>query len=390
VRRYWPRWPNMLLGIIAGSIVCWLMNGQNHGVSMLGSLPGQLPPLSSPDFSINTFRQLASGALAVAMLGLIGAVSIARSVATRSHQLIDGNQEFIGQGLSNMLGSFLSCYAGSGSFTRSGINYEAGAKTPLAAVFASIILAMTLVFLAPLTAYLPMPAMAGVIMLVAWNLINIQHIRLIAKTSKRETVVLVVTFLSTLLLAMEFAIYTGVLLSLVMYLQRTSRPTIISLAPDSSMPKRKLNDTTKHTLLECPQLKIIRLDGSLFFGAVDHVQSNLYRLAEQNVEWKHVLIIGSSINFIDVAGAEMLAQEARRMRQKGGGLYLCGVKSSVHKLLKRGGYEEIIGRENIFANKEKAIRSIFQRLDLDRCRLCQRRIFRECATVKFEGKGVMG
>jgi SulP family sulfate permease len=389
VGRYRPRWPRMLIGILLGSVLCWLIDGQNHGVPLLGSLPSSLPPLSMPDLSLSTVRQLALGALAAALLGLIEAVSIARAVATRSHQRIDGSQEFIGQGLSNILGSFFSCYAASGSFTRTGVNYEAGAKTPLSAIFASLIVTLVLIFFGPLTAYLPMPAMAGVIMLATWNLVDTHHISSIVRTSRRETMVLISTILATLVIALEFAIYAGVLLSLVMYLQRTSRPRVISLAPDAVRPKRRLSNAIKYHLPECPQLKIIRLDGSIFFGAVNHVQDVLYQFAEQNSEWKHVLIICSSVNFIDVAGAEMLSQEARRMRAKGGGLYLSSLKSTVRDALERGGYAKIIGPEHLFASKEEAISFIFQQLDIDRCSLCTRRIFRECAAVKFEGSGVL-
>ncbi len=323
------------------------------------------------------------------MLGLIEAVSIARSIAMRSQQRIDSNQEFIGQGLANVLGSFFSCYAASGSFTRSGVNYDAGAKTPLAPVFASLLLALLLLFLAPLSAWLPLPAMAGGILLVAWNLIDLHSIRTIIRTSRRETGVLLATFLATLFIALEFAVYAGVLLSLVLYLQRTSHPAIISLAPDPGVAKRRLTGVVRNKLPECPQLKIIRIDGSLFFGAVDHVQYALRQLGAQQAEWKHILLLGSSINFIDVAGAEMLAQEARRLHSKGGGLYLCLPKSAVKAVLERGGYIDIIGRENVFASKEEAIRTIFHKLDTDRCSICNRRIFRECATVQFDGKGVL-
>jgi SulP family sulfate permease len=379
----------MLFGMIVGSLVCLLIDGHSHGVLLLGALPGNLPPWSVPEFSMAKFHQLAPGAFAVAMLGLIEAVSIARAVATRSQQRINGNQEFIGQGLSNLVGSFFSCYAGSGSFTRSGVNYDAGAKTPLSTIFASLMVAAVLLFLAPLTAYLPVAAMAAVIILVAWNLIDIQHIRLIARTSKREIVVLMITFSATLLIALEFAIYVGVLASLVIYLQRTSRPNVIALAPDPVKPKRRLNSVIEQRLPECPQLKIVRLDGSLFFGAVDHLQSVLHELAKQDTEWKHVLIIAGGINFIDVAGAEMLAQEARRMRRKGGGLYLCRLNEVCLDILERGGYIDSIGHNNIFHSKEEAIRLIFQRLDADRCSICVRRIFRECASVEFVGKGVL-
>ncbi len=390
VRQYRPHWPFMLLALMGGSLVCALLDGPARGVPMVGALPAQLPPLSAPELSIGALRQLAPGMLAVAILGLIEAVSIARAIATRSHQRIDGNQEFIGQGLSNMVGSFFSCYAGSGSFTRSGINYDSGAKTPLSAIFASLLVALFLLFLAPLTAWLPLPAMAGLIMLVAWNLVDFHHIRLIWRTSKQESTVMLVTLLSTLFLDLEFAIYAGVLLSLVLYLKRTSQPRILGLAPNQKTPKRTLHEAMKRRLPECPQLKIIRLDGSLFFGAVDHVQSALHALTDRGSEWRHVLVLGNSMNFIDVAGAEMLTHEARRLRQQGGGLYLCNLKDTVAEVLKRGGYDDAIGRENIFVSKEQAIRHIFQRLDFDRCAICAKRIFRECAEVEFRGSGVMG
>ena len=123
-RRYRPRWPGMLFAMIIGSLLCLFIGGEQHGVDLVGSLPARLPPLSSPDFSLQTIRTLGPGAMAVALLGLIEAVSIARAIAARSEQRINGDQEFIGQGLSNIVGSFFSSYAGSGSFTRSGINYR--------------------------------------------------------------------------------------------------------------------------------------------------------------------------------------------------------------------------------------------------------------------------
>ena len=167
-----------------------------------------------------------------------------------------------------MVGSFFSCYAGSGSFTRSGINYQAGAMTPLSAVFAAVFLALILLLIAPLTQYLPIPAMAGVILLVAFNLIDFHHIRIIFRTSKQEAAILVATFLSTLVLDLEFAIYTGVLLSLFFYLRQTAHPEIVSLLPEQDETGQILTPSEK----ECPALKIIRIDGSLFFGAV-----NIYR-----------------------------------------------------------------------------------------------------------------
>jgi len=173
---------------------------------------------------------LSTGALAIAMLGLVEAVSIARSVALKSNQRIDSDQEFIGQGLANTIGSFFSAYPSSGSFTRSGINHAAGARTPLAALFAAGALLGILLLIAPLAAWLPIPAMAGILFLVATRLVDLHHIRTIVLASKRETAVLATTFLATLFVKLEFAIYLGVLLSLVL----CCRSPRVRSAPSSS------------------------------------------------------------------------------------------------------------------------------------------------------------
>jgi len=372
-----PNWPGLLAAVVVGSLVALAVGDATHGITLVGSFPASLPPLSLPDLTLGSIKQLGGGALAVAMLGLVEAVSIGRSVAVKSHQRIDGSQEFTGQGLSNVVGSFFSSYAASGSFNRSGLNYDAGAKTPLAAIFAAVALAIIVLVVAPLAAHLPKAAMAAVLVLVAWRLIDFHSIATILRTSKRETTVLATTFFATLFVELEFAIYVGVMLSLVIYLMRTSRPGIVPRVPDPAAPNRHF--VTDHKLPECPQLKIVRVDGSLFFGATDHVQGVLQEFAERNPQQKHLMIIGNGINFIDVSGAEMLVQEAKRRRAGGGGLYMVKVKDEVCSILKRGGFTDAFGRENVFATKADAIGAIFRNLDRDICARCEKRIFLECA-----------
>jgi SulP family sulfate permease len=377
VRRLKPRWPGMLIAMLIGSLFNIAIDGAAHGVALVGAMSGQLPPLSSPVFSLDVLSELAPGALAVAIIALIEAVSIGRAVAMRSQQRIDGNQEFIGQGLSNVVGSFFSCYAGSGSFTRTGANYDAGARTPLAAIFAAVMLALILVTAPWITAYLPMPAMGGIVLLIAWNLLDFHHVRQVVHSSRRETAVMAVTFFATLFLALEFAIYFGVLLSLVLYLQRTAHPRMVAVAPVPERPERPLRNAAKRGLAECPQLKIIRMDGSLFFGAVDHVQTTLNAVSDEGC--RHIVLVGSAVNFVDVAGAELLAQQARRLQRLGGGLYLCSFKDPALETVRRGGYMEVIGEDNLYSTPEDAIHDIFQRLDPEICRHCHARIFTECA-----------
>ncbi len=376
IKRFRQKWPAMLLGILAGSVVASVFGAEAHNIKLVGSLPASLPPLSVPDFSAAAIREMTSGALAVAMLGLIEAVSIARSIATKSRQRIDGNQEFIGQGLANVVGSFVSCYSSSGSFTRSGLNYESGAKTPMAAIFAAGSLAAILLMVAPLAAYLPIPAMGGIVLLVAYNLIDLHHIRVILKTSQSEAAVLIVTFLSTLFVELEFAIYVGIMLSLALYLNRTSKPRIVSRVPHPTQPGRPFY--TDPDLPECPQLKIIRVDGSIYFGSVNHVDEVLQRIDEEDPGQINVLMVCSGVNFIDVAGAQALLHEARRRQEKGGGLFFCGVKEEVIRILRNSSYLEKIGKKNIFCSKVEAIKSITERLDMSICARCGERIFLEC------------
>lgn len=379
IRRLRPRWPGMLIAMILGSVFCFVINGAAHGVVLIGAMPGQLPPLSMPMLSLDTFRQLSSGAVAIAIIALVEAVSISRSVATRSNQRVQGNQEFIGQGLANVVGSFFSCYAGSGSFTRTGANYDAGAKTPLAAVFSAIMVAVVLLLAPGLTAYLPMPAMAGIVLLVAWNLIDFHDLSRIVKASRQEALVLLATFVATLLFALQYAIYTGVLLSLILYLWRTAHPRLIVVAPMGKRPGRPMRNVARRQLTECPQLKILRIDGSLFFGAVDYVQGRLHELTDAG--YHHILLVGSGVNFVDVSGAEMLAQEAKRLRSMGGGLYLCQFKAVATDVLQHDIYMRDIGPQNVFTSSTGAIASICERLDMVRCSQCRNRIFEECARM---------
>ncbi len=381
-RRYLPRWPGMLFAMVVGSVLAIVLNGKGHGVRLVGSLPGHLPPLSAPDLSTSSVRDLAPPALAVAMLGLAEAVSIARAVATRSHQRIDSSQEFVGQGLSNIVGSFFSSYASSGSFTRTGVNYDAGARTPLAAVFAALALTLILLLIAPLTAWLPIASMAGVLLVVAWGLIDFHHIRTIVRTSRAEAGVLAVTFLATLFVELEFAIYVGVILSLLLYLSRTSRPNVITLVPDPDSGRKGFVNIRKKPSPECPQLKVARIDGSLFFGAVDHIAEELSAITKQNPEQAHILVVGGGINFIDVAGCEMLANESRTLRLSGRQLYLCSLKGEVISVLERGGYLARIGAEYLYRSKSEAIKKLLHtRLDPERCRVCKVRIFNECTKM---------
>ncbi len=234
------RVPYMIVAMVAGSAFAYVLAQSGFAdVPTAGALPAGLPRLSLPSLDPDVWSKLVPAALALTLLGLTEAVSIARAIAQKSGQRIDGSQEFVGQGLSNIAGAFTSAYPSSGSFNRSGLNYESGARTPLASVIASLVLLAILFAVAPLGAYLPLSVMAAVLFVVAWNLIDIAEIRRIARTSRSELFVLCVTFVATLATALEFAIFVGVLASLLVYLNRTTHPSLTRVAPDARTPQRR-------------------------------------------------------------------------------------------------------------------------------------------------------
>src|SRR5205085_5585172 len=187
-------------------------------VAPIGALPSALPSLSMPDFSLHTWRELAPLALALTVIGLTEAISSARAVALKSGQRIDGNQEFIGQGLANIVGAFTSSYPTSGSFNRTGANYAAGARTQLACVFSAIMLLVILLLVRPLASYLPVASMAAVLFIIAWGLIDVRAMRRVWRTSRADALTLAVTLIATLTIRLEVAILVGVLVSLLIYL----------------------------------------------------------------------------------------------------------------------------------------------------------------------------
>jgi len=368
----------MLIAMVLGSVLAILLGGSIHGIETVGNVPSNLPPFKIPDFNFEDMRLLTTGAITLALLGLVEAVSIARAVALHSHQKLDNNQEFIGQGLSNIISSFFSSYASSGSFTRSGVNFQAGAKTPFSAIISAVGLMLVVLFFAKYASFLPKPAMGGIILLVGYNLIDFHHIKKIVKSSKREFIVLIVTLLGTLFLELETALFLGILISLFFYLEKTSKPNIAVFGKNNE--DKFINIIRDETAKECPQLKMIRIDGSLYFGAVEGISNyfaDLYKESKQ----QHLLIISNGINFIDVAGAEWISQETLKWQKRGGGIYFVGLKIISQDILLDGGFANAIGFHNFFKNKNLAISTIYKNLDKDVCENCSVKLFAECKKV---------
>lgn len=381
VKKFRPVWPNYLMALVAGSGLAYVLDAQNNGVIFVQAIESGIPPVAVPDMSFEIVRDLSQGAFALALIGLLEAVSIARAMSLQSHQSLNSNQEIIGQGLSNIGGSFFSAYMGSGSFTRSSLNLESGAKTPMAAILAAIFLLIILLLVSPLIAYIPIPAMAGLIMLVAWKLIDVREIRHILTTSPSETAIFLITFIVVLLVDLEFAIYAGVIVSLSLFLRQTMRPGLPVNVPNSKIPGRPFMSPIHWRLPECPQAFFLRVQGPMYFGAVEYLEKEFRRLEKQRPNQRHLgLLIDGSVG-IDLAGAEWLVEESRNRVALGGSLYLVGRYPPLRRQLDQFHVTKLIGREKIFRRKREMLEHMVPNLDPDICANCKIRAFLECSKM---------
>ena len=365
----------MLVAMVLGSLLAIWLGGDASGIATIGKIPSNLPPFRMPAFDFANMKMLSSGAIILATLGLVEAAAISRSIALHTHQKLNTNQEFISQGISNTISSFFSCYTSSASFTRSSINFQSGAKTPMSAVISAVGLMLVILLFASYAAFLPKPAMGGIILLVGYNLIDFQHIKKIIKSSKRELIVFGITFLGTLFLELEQALVLGVFLSLFFYLDRTSKPHIAELGKLDV--NRFVNISRGKNTKVCPQLKIIRIDGSIYFGAIEAVSDYFTDLYEAN-EVERILIVADGINFIDLAGAEWLMHEVLKWQKNRKGIYFASMKIVSQDVLKKGNFIKAMGHEIFFKDKHEAITNIYKELDKSICEKCEIKAFDEC------------
>lgn len=384
-RRLDKRKPYMLLGLAAGTFAAWAFNSvvtsqAGAPVPVLGAIAQPWPPFHVPSVDWRALPDLLSLAFALTIVALAQSISIAKAVATRSGQRIDANREFVGQGLSNIVGGFFSCYLSCGSLNRSIPNFEAGAKTPLASVFSALLLMLLVAVSAPLLALIPHAAISGLLLLVAWTLLDIPRWRHLLRTQRGECAIAAATLAATIAIRMEVAILLGTVLSLMVYLHRTSRPAMRTMGFDSRGPDRRFVVLEHHpdALPECPQLKLLRMEGSVYFGAAAHVAQRLHDLRAAPAAPRHLLVMAKSMNFIDLAGAQVWDDELAARRAMGGDLYFHRPRPEVMDMWRRTGFLARLGEDHIFPDKATALHEIYARLDRNICAGCTARIFWEC------------
>ncbi|MEW6594562.1 MAG: SulP family inorganic anion transporter [Thermodesulfobacteriota bacterium] len=329
------------------------------GGAVVGAIPQGLPDFRVPALDFGIFLQLLPYAMIISLLGFMEAISIARALAAKTGQKLDANQELIGQGLANIVGSAAGSYAVSGSFSRSAVNLQAGGLTGLANVLSSLFVLLTLLLFTPLLHHLPQAVLAAIIIMAVIGLVQVRGIIHAWKAQKSDGVIAVITFIATLAFAphLDKGIGLGVVLSVALFLHKKMRPRVATLAMSQ---EGVLQCADEHRLQLCAHIAAVRFDGTLFFANASFLDEEVFRIRSANPDLRHILLVADGINDMDASGEEALGLLVERVRSAGLGFALCRVKENVLSVLRRTGLLERIGAENIYASEEAALDEIIR------------------------------
>jgi sulfate permease, SulP family len=362
LKKKYPKMPGVLIAVASTIVVSWLIGFQNMGGKIVGEIPEGLPSLAMPTFRMDIFWEMVISAIVISLIGFMEAISIAKAMAAKTKERIDPNQELIGQGLANMMGSMTQAYPASGSFSRSAVNLNAGAITGMSSVYTAVIVMITLLFLTPLLYHLPKAVLAAVIMMAVLGLINFKAIKHAWQISKHDGLAAIVTFVATLGFAphLEKGILIGACLAIGFYLYRTMRPRVAILG---RYKDGTLRDVKVHPdMPTSDNIVAIRFDGSLYFANVSYFEDAILGAVSDNPKAKYILVVGDAINQLDASGEEVLHHLSDRLRENGVVLVFSGLKRQILEVLRHSGLMVSIGEDNFHATEDMALEYIYKKL----------------------------
>ena len=330
------------------------------GGEVVGRVPEGLPAVALPKISWDMLGSLLSAAIVISLVGFMEAISIAKAIAAKTKQKIDPNQELIGQGLANLVGSLTQSFPVSGSFSRSAVNINAGAKTGMSSVFTGLFVLLTLLFLTPLLYHLPQAVLAAVIIMAVIGLINFGAIKHAWHANKHDGIAAVVTFIATLAFAphLDNGIMVGAGLAIGLYLYRTMSPRVAILGRFSD---GTLRDATVHNLPASEVVTAVRFDGRLYFANVAYFEDAILEAVAANPKAKFLLVVGDGINELDASGEEVMHHIVDRLKSNGVTVVFSGLKKQVIDVMRATGLFDVVTQDNVFATADQALVAIYAR-----------------------------
>lgn len=329
---------------------------EKFSVKVVGDVPAGLPPLTLPVLDTAVWLDLFPIALTIAFVGFMESISVAKSLASKKRQKVKSNQELIALGAANLGAAFTGGYPVTGGFSRSVVNFEAGANTGLASIITAVLIALTVIFLTPLFQFLPRAVLAAIIMVAVFGLIDVKTLRFVWKYNKADAISMIITFLAVLIVGIEKGILVGVAVSLLLYIWRTSRPhvAVVGRLGDSEIYRNVL----RHDVQTCPQAIAIRIDESLYFANATYLEDATLGYVADHPEIEDFILIGTAVNFIDASALETLESLHRELSDAGVTFHLAAFKGPVMDRLKKVGFIDHFGTDHIHETTFDAMKAI--------------------------------
>ncbi len=382
LKRYRPNFPAGLIGLVATAVLVVVFQMHQNGIAVVEESPKGLPNLHLPAFEFETISSLIGPAVVIALVSFAETYSVGKAISAKTGQKVDVNQEFIGQGLANVVGSFFQCYPVSGSFSRTAINSATGAKTGISSVISSFSVALALLFLTPLLTYIPRTALAALVTSAVLILFHPGEVITLWKLNRHDGIVAATVFVFALLTKPDYALLIGVMISLMFFLWKTMHPRIIRVTKDPDLNMFLNADANDKP--SCPQILQLRSDNVIYFANAEYTMEHIIsRLDEHTTPIKFLLLDFQAVAFIDITGIDELRVLNKEIKERGIQLSLMDVHIPVKEALERAGFIKALGADYLIEKRGEAISFLFNDIDHDYCKnVCPYALFYECWTVK--------
>lgn len=344
-----------IFAVAVTTLLAWGFDLESYGVSLVGEVPQGLPPLTMPSFSLDMWNSLIGSAILLSVIGFVESVSVAQTLAAKKRQRINPDQELIGLGAANIGAAFTGGYPVTGGFARSVVNFDAGADTPAAGAYTAVGLAIASLTITPLIAYLPTATLAATIIVAVLSLVDFSILKKSWDYSRADFIAVTATMLITLSAGVEYGVLSGVVLSILIHLYKTSKPhtAIVGQVPGTEHYRNVL----RHNVITHKEIITIRIDESLYFANARFLEDRIYDLVADHPELKHVVLMCSAVNEIDFSAFESLEAIAERLKDLDVTFNLSEVKGPVMDRLNQTGFADHLNG-TIFLSQHQAITSL--------------------------------
>lgn len=376
------QFPGAMVASVITTVLAYLLNLNEFGLKTIGDVPKGLP---SPSFTIIDFEhaaRLIGPALVIAIVGFMEAMAITKAISSKTKEPVDINQELIGQGTANLIGSLFKSYPVSGSFSRSAVNLQAGGKTALSNIFSGFIVIIALLFFTSTFYYLPKATLAAIVMYAAIGLIKHSQFIKLYRTSRHDGIIALITFSFCFITKPDYAIFIGIGVSLLFFLWESMTPRIATLTRN---PKTEIfEDAEVSKLPLCPQILYIRPEFSIYFANAEFIREHILKKVEEKRNGlKFVLMDMEAVNKIDATGIDEMKELISEMRKMGIELYIANVHKPVREVLQNSGIMTMLEQTRCLKSKAESITLLFNKLDHKYCKeKCPYTVFWECETIK--------